>query len=204
VLARFYELQTNKPLYVTKGTRMVAAGLGSRLVDGYQLSYTPESVITHYNVLVSGAWLAEAEADYRKLAALDATAIRRPESLKGLSPWSERERAPLSRDALAAEARRLIDALDPRGSWTKMGTIGRANRLLFAYAAKDMVLRIGRGRADGSAGDSMESRAQTIPLRENDTVEVFLGPQPPPERIISSADFSRNLTKLGEYLATLK
>ncbi len=51
VLARFYELQTNKPLYATKGTRIVASGLGSRLVDGYEISYSPDSVITHYNVL---------------------------------------------------------------------------------------------------------------------------------------------------------
>ena len=85
-----------------------------------------------------------------------------------------------------------------------MGTIGRANRLFFAYASKDMVLRIGRGRADGSAGDNMDSRAQSIPLKENDTVEVFLGPQPPPERIVSSADFARNLARLGEYLASLR
>jgi hypothetical protein len=204
VLARFYELQTNKPLYITKGSRLVAAGLGSRMVDGYQISYTSESVITHYNVLVSGNWLAEVEADYQKLASLDPAAIRRPEKLKGLSPWNERDRPSASTADPAGEARRLIDSLDPRGAWTKMGTIGRANRLLFAYSAKDMVLRLGRGRADGSAGDNLDSRAQIIPLHENDTVEVFLGPQPPPEQIISSADFARNLTRLGEYLATLK
>jgi PelA/Pel-15E family pectate lyase len=204
VLARFYELRTNQPLYITKGSRLVAAGLGSRLVDGYEISYTPESVITHYNVLVSGAWLEEVEADYRKLAAMDAAAMRRPEKLRGLSPWTERERPAASRAALGAEARRLIDALDGRGAWTKMGTIGRANRLLFAYAAKDMVLKIGRGRSDGSAGDGVDARAQVIALKENDTVEVFLGPQPPPERIISSADFARNLTRLGEYIAALR
>ncbi len=204
VLARFYELQTNKPIYVTKGSRLSAAGLGSRMVDGYELSYSPESVITHYNVLVSGNWLAEVEADYRRVAALDPASIRRPEKLKGLSPWNERLRPPASPAALAGEARRLIDALDPRGAWTKMGTIGRSNRLLFAYSAKDMLLRIGRGRADGSAGDNLDAKAQIIPLHENDTMELFLGPQPPPERIIRSADFADHLTRLGEYLATLK
>jgi PelA/Pel-15E family pectate lyase len=201
VLARFYELETNRPLYITKGSRLSASGLGSRMVDGYELSYSPASVITHYGVLVSGAWIEEVEAEYRTLAALPASSLRRPEKLRGLSPWSERNRAPAPS---AAEARRILDAMDPRGAWTKMGNIGRANRLVFTYAAKDMILRVGRGRSDGSAGDSQEAPAQTIPLRENDTVEIFLGPQSPPERIITSADFARNLTRLGDYIAALR
>ena len=54
VLARFYELQTNRPLYITKGTRVTVADRPAVTLGGYQLSYTDESVITHYNVLVSG------------------------------------------------------------------------------------------------------------------------------------------------------
>ncbi len=201
VLARFYEMKTNRPLYITKGSRLQAAGLGSRLVDGYQISYTPESVITHYNVLVSGRELGGIEEDYRKLAAANPGAVRRPEKLHGLSPWSDRQRPRPQPATLAADARRLMDSMDERGAWTKVGTIGRADRLVFAYAAKGMVLRVGRGHSDGSAGDDVNSRAQVIPLRENDTVEIFAGPQPPPEKIISSADFARNLSRLGEYLA---
>ena len=75
---------------------------------------------------------------------------------------------------------------------------------MFTYAAKDMVLRIGRGNADGSAGDNLRSQGQVIPLKENDTVEIFLGPQAPPERIISSSDFARNLTRMGEYISSAK
>src|SRR5262249_15082458 len=67
VVARFYELKTNKPLYITKGSRLNAPGLGNRLVDGYEISYSPESVITHYNVLTSGRDLAPIEEDYKKL-----------------------------------------------------------------------------------------------------------------------------------------
>ncbi|MBM3748967.1 MAG: hypothetical protein FJW34_24630, partial [Acidobacteria bacterium] len=159
VLARFYELKTNKPLYITKGSRLVAAGLGSRMVDGYEISYTPESVITHYGVLTSGRELAGIEEDYRQLAAADPKTIRRPDQLHGLSPWAERSRPKLDPAALASEARRLIDAMDGRGAWTRTGTIGKSNRLVFTYAARDMVLRIGRGRADGSAGDDMASRS---------------------------------------------
>ncbi|NWF83492.1 MAG: hypothetical protein HXY18_06660 [Bryobacteraceae bacterium] len=204
VLARFYELQTNRPLYITKGSRVSASGLGSRMVDGYEISYTPESVITHYGVLVSGAWLADVEADYRKLASLDPSTIRRPEKLEGLSPWNGRDLRPAAKENLASEARRLIDSMDPRGAWTRMGSIGRANRLVFTYAAREMLLRIGRGPADGSAGGSQAASSQLIPLHENDTVEIFLGPQPVPERIISSADFARNLETLGAYAASLR
>jgi hypothetical protein len=84
-----------------------------------------------------------------------------------------------------------------------MGTIGKADRLVFAFAAKDMVLRVGRGRSDGSAGDEMQAKTQVIPIRENDTIEVFAGKQPPVEKIVSSADFARNLTRLGDYVAAL-
>jgi hypothetical protein len=202
VLARFYELKTNRPLYITKGTRLNAAGLGSRMVDGYELSYSPDSVITHYAVLVSGSGLAEIDAEYRALADVDPKTIRRHDRLRGLSPWSEHQRTVPPPDA--AEVKRLIDAMDERGAWTKTGTIGRANRLVFTYAAKDMVLRIGRGPADGSAGGDVRSQVQVIPLKENDTVEIFLGPEPLSEQIISSADFARNLTRLAQYVAAVR
>lgn len=200
VLARFYELETNNPLYITKGSRLSAAGLGSRLVDGYQISYTAESVITHYSVLVSGAGLADIEQEYRKLAAADPKSIRRPDKLRDLSPWSQGLGEARRRDAPVSVSD-VISSMDDRGAWTRMGTIGRANRLVFAFAAKEMLLRIGRGSSDGSAGGRVDARAQLIPLNENDTVEIFLGPQPPPERIISSSDFARNLTQLAEYVA---
>ena len=201
ILARFYELKTNRPLYITKGSRVNAAGLGSRMVDGYEISYSPDSVITHYGVLTSGRDLAAIERDYRSLAAADPKALRRPDKLHGLSPWSQRPRASTETAALAGEVKRLIASMDERGAWTKMGTIGKADRLVFTYAARPMVLRIARGRSDGSAGDDVKSAAQVIQLKENDTVEIFAGPQPPLEKMISSADFARNLATLGEYLA---
>jgi len=206
VLARFYELRTNRPLYITKGTRLQAAGLGSRMVDGYQISYSPASVITHYGVLVSGRELANLEEDYRRLAAADPATLRRPDRLRGLSPWEERPRPrpQPSREELAADARRLMAEMDERGAWVRPGVIGRPNRLVFAYAARDMVLRIGRGRSDGSAAGEPEARSQIIPLREDDTVEIFLGPQPLVERIIRSSDFARNLMRLAEYLQALR
>src|SRR5687768_16842205 len=60
-LARFAELQTNRPLYITKGTRLTTLDHGTTNADGYELSYSDASVITHYSVLVSGAGLAAIE-----------------------------------------------------------------------------------------------------------------------------------------------
>ncbi|HXG32321.1 MAG TPA: pectate lyase [Bryobacteraceae bacterium] len=198
VLARFYELKTNRPLYITKGTRIQAAGLGSRIVDGYELSYSPDSVITHYGVLVSGRELALIEEDYRWLVQADPAAVRRPEKLRGLSPWMERVRPVPSAEVSPDEVRRLIASLDERGAWVRPGVIGKPGRLVFVYAARPMVLRIGRGRSDGAAEETAP-RAQVIQLRPDDTVEVFLGAEAPVERIISSAEFSRNLTTLATY-----
>jgi len=199
VLARFYELQTNRPLYITKGTRLNAAGLGSRLVDGYEISYDDRSVITHYGVLVSGAGLDELQADYAALSVMDNKARRRPDRLTGLSPWSERPRPQRSREQMAAPVHEIIASMDARGAWLTEGTIGKADRLVFVYAARDMVLRIGRGRSDGAAGGGDRSGDRVIRLGENDTVEIFQGDEPPRERIISSQVFARNLQTLSEY-----
>jgi PelA/Pel-15E family pectate lyase len=200
VLARFYELKTNRPIYITKGSRLSASGLGSRMVDGYELSYTPESVITHYGVLISGRELASIEEDYKRVAAADPKILRRPDKLRSLSPWSDSMRRPRERSPGLTQ---LISSLDERGAWTKTGIIGKADRLVFTYAAKDMVLRIGRGRSDGSAGDNTDSKGQVIPLKENETVEIFVGSQPPPQQIISSADFARNLTLMAEAVKAI-
>jgi hypothetical protein len=199
VLARFNELRTNRPLYITKGSRLSAAGLGNRNVDGYEISYTPESVITHYGVLISGREVAAIEADYRKMATANPASLRRPSKLRALSPWDARQES-AARRGLMPEVRQLIASMDERGAWTRMGVIGKADRLVFTYAAKDMVVRIGRGRSDGSAGDNPQAEAQVIPIKENDTVEIYVGAQPPPERLISSADFARNLEHLAAAL----
>lgn len=204
VLARFYELRTNRPLYVTKGTRLSAAGLGSRMVDGYELSYDDSSVITHYGVLTSGAGLAEIDRDYNELVRMDPGAIRRPEKLSGLSPWSERPKPERPLEALARECREIIAAMDGRGAWVTEGTIGKADRLVFLFAARDMVLRLGRTASDGGLGDRSSDGDRIILLHENDTVEIFQGEQPPRERILESDAFARNLRTLAEYCARLK
>jgi len=189
VLARFYELKTNKPLYVTKGSRASIRGGSSVNLDGYELSYSDESVITHYGVLTSGADVEAIARDYEQIAAADPARLRRPERLHGLSPWSERERPARSAAPSATQVRTMIDSMEARGAWIEDGRIGKADRLISLYAARDMVVSIG---------------GRTYPVKENETVEVFQGQQPPLEKVIRSATFSRNVEMLSAYLSAVK
>jgi hypothetical protein len=192
-LARFYELKTNRPLYITKGTRVTALDQ-TRTVDGYEVSYSDESVITHYAVLVSGAAWAAIEREYREVEQADPVSLKRPDRLRGLSPWSLRE-TPIGSGAdrdegavrdLEARVRRVIDAMDPRGAWVEVGNIGRSNRLVSVFAGKDLVVTV--------AG-------KTFSIGENDTIEVFNGAEPPKQRIIRSRTFAENVGVLSDYLA---
>jgi hypothetical protein len=188
VLARFYELKTNRPLYVTKGTQVSAKGLGSARIDGYELSYSDASVITHYSVLVSGAELPELRREYERLSA--GKPSRRPDKLHGLSPWSEYdESGPLARTPTADEVATLITSMDDRGAWSEQGTIGKADQVASVFAAGDMVLTI---------------NGRPTPLKENDRVAVFRGALPPRTRIIRSTTFARNLETLAAYVAARK
>lgn len=185
-LARFYELKTNKPLYITKGMMIRGQGMGPYRPDGYELSYSDESVITHYAVLISGAWLQGVEEEYKRLLAADAANLRRDEKLHGLSPWSDRQ---TSGAVTASEAKKLIEAMDSRGAWVEEGVIGKANRVFSVFAPRNMVLTI---------------KGKPIQIKENDTIELFEGSQPPRERIIVSQTFARNLETLSSYYASLK
>ena len=79
--------------------------------------------------------------------------------------------------------------MDSRGAWVEEGVIGKANRVFSVFAARNMVLTI---------------KGKPIPIKENDTIELFEGSQPPRERIIVSQTFARNLETLGSYYASLK
>jgi len=194
-LARFYELKTNRPLYITKGTRVTALDQGTTTVDGYELSYSDASVITHYGVLGSGAAHAEVEREYRDLQQADPASLKRLDGLRGLSPWSGsvpsiRSRGDSDRGELVdldTRVRAIIDAMDPRGAWVEEGTIGKANRLVSVFAARELVVTLA-GKA--------------LPMKENDTLEVFAGPEPPKQRIIRSRTFADNIGVLSAYLAS--
>lgn len=185
-LARFYELKTNRPLYITKGTRVQVLDGTTTLVGGYEVSYSDESVIGHYSVVVPGRWVAAIERSLREVEAADVKKLPRPERLRGLSPWSDGE----GRSGAGDErVRGVIAAQDERGAWVEDGVIGKPNRIVSILAAQEMVLKV--------AGKS-------YPIRENDTIELFPGKEPPQEKIIRSTTFARNVGVLAAYLGRLK
>lgn len=95
-LARFYELQTNKPLYFTKS---------------YELTYSDADMPTHYSFV---APFAPEAIEKACRAARDAAS----------SPSAETKRdAKLASPASAEEVKKVIDALDARGAWVERGTL---------------------------------------------------------------------------------
>jgi len=189
-VARFYELHTNRPLYITKGTRVTAVGQSVTNVDGYELSYSDASVITHYAVLTSGAGFGAIEREFNAVQKSESASLRRPDRLRGLSPWSGSRAGDTAaagdRDALASRVRAAVDALDPRGAWVEEGAIGKSNRLVSVFAGRDLVVMLG---------------GKPLTVKENDTLEVFAGPDAPRQRIIRSSTFAENVGLLSAFLA---
>jgi hypothetical protein len=190
-LARFYELQTNRPLYITKGTRVTVQDRPTAILGGYEVSYSDASVITHYGVLTSGARLAEIERELQEVSRAEPAKLRRPDRLHGLSPWSGR-RAPIGAGseedgegaASAERVRAVIAAMDPRGAWVQDGAIGKADRVVSVFASRNMVLTLG---------------GKSYPVKENDTIDLFAGNEPPRQQILVSQTFARNITLLAAY-----
>jgi hypothetical protein len=183
-MARFYELETNRPLYITKGTRVTTIGQGVTNVDGYDLSYSDASVITHYAVVTSGAGFTDIERELALVMTSDVASLRRPDRLRGLSPWAA-SRAPDQRPS-PSQVRAVLDAMDSRGAWVEDGVIGKANRLVSVLAGGDLIVTL---------------NGKPLPVKENDTIEIFAGSEPPRQRIIRSRTFAANVGLLSSYLA---
>ncbi|MCX8038741.1 MAG: pectate lyase, partial [Candidatus Sumerlaeia bacterium] len=92
-LARFYELQTNKPLYFTRK---------------YELTYSDADMPTHYGFIWESR-LDAIEAEYKKLAAADRA------TLAGL-------KEPPTPD-LDKKAAVIVRTMDERGAWLEKGAL---------------------------------------------------------------------------------
>jgi len=182
-LARFYELKTNRGLFISRGT-MIRVQDGPNLrPDGYEVTYDDSHTITHYGMWASGEPLKKIEAEYQRLAAADPASVRRPDMLHGLSPWTNGDNPPAA--PTDAAVRELLASRDARGIWVEDGVAGRADMVASVYAAEPMVVRI--------AG-------QTIPLPDDARVEIFRGAAPVVEKMVVSATFAENIEALAAYL----
>ncbi|MCP5539538.1 MAG: polysaccharide lyase [Akkermansiaceae bacterium] len=95
-LSRFHELQTNKPLYFTRGQ-------GGK---GFVMTYDDSRVSSNYG-WINESRLDAIERDFRAVSA-------------GQKPRPERD------PDLAKHAAEVIAALDDRGAWTEPGTVRNA------------------------------------------------------------------------------
>ena len=99
-LARFYELQTNQPLYVTKD---------------YVLTHDDSDLPTHYGFKVE-ANLDGLSREFERLTTLGSSeleALRHPKLKKPGKPSS----------SLTEETRQAIESLDSRGAWVEDGKL---------------------------------------------------------------------------------
>lgn len=97
-LARFYELKTNKPLYLTRGD--------------YKVTYSDADMPTHYAFKVSYRIESIAQ-EYERLLAMDPVELKRPKKAS---------RPRLSR-GLVARTKSVIDRLDEQGRWVEDGRL---------------------------------------------------------------------------------
>lgn len=123
-LARFYELETNKPLYFTKE---------------YELTYSSDDMPTHYAFIV-GSGLDAIEAEFEALKAAGPPRLEAP----------PRPEAPTMTADLARRARAAIDALDERGAWVQAGPLryhdaeGQTGRVIDCQTFADNVRTLAR------------------------------------------------------------
>ena len=90
-IARFYELQTNRPLYLTR--------------DSYQLTYDDKNLPTHYGFKAR----PRIERIERQLAELNAAL--------GATGAESKPTSPRQLKALRADAERILGELDAQGRW---------------------------------------------------------------------------------------
>jgi len=96
-LARFYELKTNRPLFLT---------------TNYELTYSRDDLPTHYGFIVESK-VDQIEAEYQKLLATPPEKLNPP----------PRKRRFRKSAGLTERARSIIKALDERGAWVETGQL---------------------------------------------------------------------------------
>lgn len=192
VIARFYELKTNKPIYMTKGTRIYgprsAGHISERTglpFEGYEISYSDEHVVKHYSLVTSAEPLGDILADYNRVLKADPATLRRPEKLTGLTPGTSRPAPKTSKAELAQKVKAAIEAMDERGAWVQPGYIRGPGLLIYVNAGKDLRVVM--------AGKDMT-------LKEDETLEVYDETSLPHRRVINSGTLAANLRLFADYL----
>jgi hypothetical protein len=192
VIARFYELRTNRPLYITKGTRIYgprSAGHTSKKTglpfDGYEVTYSDKHIINHYSLVTSAEPLQSIAAEYERLLTADPATLKRPDKLKGLTPATSLPPSRWSAAELSEKVRAAFSSLDERGAWAQEGQIGGPGLLVSVRPAEDLRVLMG---------------GRVMTLKEDELLEVYDGTSLLIQRVIRSGTFAANLRLLADYL----
>jgi hypothetical protein len=120
-LSRFYELRSNRPLYITDGAFAADTSPDNRVSEGFELTYIAEKAMPRYSFWVRADTL-ELIAERRiALLSIRKQSLPRPVVLTGLSPW-QAEGRPIT-VVKPEQAARIIASLDSRGAWVDAGSI---------------------------------------------------------------------------------
>ena len=208
VFARFHELKTNRPLYITAGDRVESDPLKELRnrnleslnlspddrksfrwwLNGYELT-RDEAGVGHYSLVSHASALDPIEAEYERLRKADPATLVRPRKLRGSQPVKELgERTEPTTAELALKVRETIAALDERGAWVQPGLLDQ-DQFLKVIPAGEMCIYL---------------NGQVIPLTKADDFRVFRGRTPPARTQVSSGTFAYNMRLLGDYLRARK
>ena len=100
-VARFYELETNKPLYFTRN---------------YKLTYSDADMPTHYSFKTGSNTLDNIRRGYEKLKATPPEKLAQPPKKKTYPPSAE----------MITRTQAILAALDDRGRWIEQGQLKTA------------------------------------------------------------------------------
>jgi len=207
VFARFHELRTNRPLYITPGDRVESdplRELRNRNLDtldlnldldarkhfrwwlnGYELSRDDGAGVGHYSLVTHAASIDPIEAEYERLSKADPATLVRPRKLRGLNPvkvlGEQKEPTPAE---LAPQVNKAMASLDSRGAWVQPGLTDE-RQFLRVIPATDMCIYL---------------NGKIFPLTKADDFRVFQGKAPPPASNVSAGAFTHNMGVLTAYL----
>lgn len=184
-LSRFYEMKTNRPLFITRGTRLYILNDSWRLPDGYEVTYDDSDTVSHYTLKLGTESLVDLRKQYDYVRNLDASKLRRPDRLDSMTPWRVNNVPRQAQVDPVSRVQEVVNSLDDRGAWIQEGNIGLATRVVGVTTGKPMVVVIGD---------------KVIPIGKEQTVSIYEGTEAPQQSVISSGAFVSNISLLSRYL----
>jgi hypothetical protein len=184
-LARFYEMGTNRPLFLTKGTRLELQADPWRILDGYAITYDDKNTVSHYTLKIGAQPLVSLRVEYERVKSTSPEQLRRPSRLLSMTPWRYVDGTADPTVDLDQRVTQVLSEMDSRGAWVQPGEIGLAPRVLSVTAGATLTLIV-----DG----------QQIRVDPDQSIQLFQGTKAPIKEVVRSGTFNANVRLLCEFL----